>query len=397
VLGSRRPKKELEGTKKALSADEKLLAETKKMCAQAEEEYKARVAARNGELEAINETIKFLTGDEARALFEKTLSFVQVGRSAALSREALRMRSARAAISRIMSVARRNGDYAVLALATRTNLDAFTEVKADMDKMIAELQVQQKEEYEKHELCKKDIDSTEDSIKEAQWHQKNLEAEKLELENTIETLKNDIQTLKDAVAKAEQALKKAGEERKAENQVFQQAVQDQRATAMILKKAKARMDQFYSKGGAFAQEAAAPPPKKSFSGNYQKSGGSGAVLQMLSKIISDAEQAEAELVVDEQHDQEAFATYTTETKESIETDRKLVMDKESAMSKANAELSETNEKLLFKKTEIQKYEDLLMNLHNGCDYILKYFKVRQAARTEEMETIKEAKAILSGA
>merc|ERR1719326_2471222 len=40
-------KTDLEGTKAALSADEKLLAETKNMCAQAEEEYKARVAARN--------------------------------------------------------------------------------------------------------------------------------------------------------------------------------------------------------------------------------------------------------------------------------------------------------------------------------------------------------------
>merc|ERR1719443_2446901 len=55
VAGIADAKKDLEGTKKALSADEKLLAETKKMCAQAEEEYKVRVAARNEELKAINE------------------------------------------------------------------------------------------------------------------------------------------------------------------------------------------------------------------------------------------------------------------------------------------------------------------------------------------------------
>merc|ERR1719359_1195606 len=96
-------KKDLEGTKKALSADEKLLAETKKMCAQAEEEYEQRVAARNEELRAINETIKFLTGDEARALFESTLSLVQIGmiRTATLSKK----RMMQAATSRIMSVA----------------------------------------------------------------------------------------------------------------------------------------------------------------------------------------------------------------------------------------------------------------------------------------------------
>merc|ERR1719313_164145 len=102
---------DLEGTKKALSADEKLLAETKKMCAQAEEEYKVRVAARNEELKAINETIKFLTGDEARALFESTLSFFQVGmgRTATLSRK----RKVQAAISRIMGVARKHKNLAL--------------------------------------------------------------------------------------------------------------------------------------------------------------------------------------------------------------------------------------------------------------------------------------------
>merc|ERR1719326_2188549 len=115
-----------------------------------------------------------------------------------------------------------------------------------MDAMVAELQAQQKAEDEKHDTCKHDIDSTEDSIKEAEWQKKNIEATKLELENTIETLTNDIQSLKDAIAEAEQALKKAGEERKAENQVFQKAVSDQRATAAILKKAQARMAQFYN-------------------------------------------------------------------------------------------------------------------------------------------------------
>jgi len=387
---------DLDGTKEALSADEKLLAETKKMCAQAEEEYKVRVAARNEELRAIAETIKILTGDEARTLFESTLSFVQIDlvRTATLSRK----RMVQAAISRIMSVAKKHHSLALLALAMSTNLDAFTEVKAKIDALLAELQAQQKEEYEKHEKCKKDIDTTEDSIKEAEWQKKNLEATKLELENTIETLTNDITSLKDAIAAAEQALKKAGEERKAENQVFQKAVSDQRATAAILKKAQARMAKFYNaKAPELLQHGVAPPPEKTFAGKHQKSGGAGGVQQMLAKIISDAEQTEAELVVDEQHDQEAYATYAAETTAAIESDRQLVADKEEAMAKAKAELSETEEKLLFKETELEKYNDLLMNLHAECDYLIKYFSVRQSARAEEMETIKEAKAILSGA
>merc|ERR1719453_811627 len=136
----------------------------------------------------------------------------------------------RKAVWQILHVAKKNGNLVLTAMAARTDLDSFTKVKIMMDKMIAELEAQQKAEYEKHESCKTDIDGTEDEIKEAEYHKKKLQEKKLELENSIETLTSDIQGLNDEVASLEQALKKAGEERKAENAVFQKAVTDQRAT-----------------------------------------------------------------------------------------------------------------------------------------------------------------------
>merc|ERR1719375_2203220 len=139
-----------------------------------------------------------------------------------------------------------------------------------MDKMLAELQAQQKAEYEKWELCKKDIDETEDKIKAATWTKEELQEKKLDLENTIESLKDEI-------AAMEVALKKAGEERKAENQLFQQSVSDQRATVQILYKVQKRLQMYYNK--AFVQtQTAAPPPEKSFAGKYEKSGGAAGAM-----------------------------------------------------------------------------------------------------------------------
>merc|ERR1719316_1615923 len=175
-----------------------------------------------------------------------------------------------------------------------------------MDKMLAELQAQQKAEYEKWELCKKNIDETEDKIKAATWTKEDLEEKKLDLENTIETLKDEIEKLKDEVAAMEVALKKAGEERKAENQLFQQSVSDQRATVQILYKVQKRLQMYYNK--AFVQtQTAAPPPEKSFAGKYEKSGGAAGAMGLLAIIIQDAEGVEAELVVDEQHSQKNYA------------------------------------------------------------------------------------------
>merc|ERR1719229_1890712 len=146
------------------------------------------------------------------------------------------------------------------SLAVQVRLDQFTKVKQVMDKMMAELQKQQKEEYAKWETCKANIDKTEDDIKVGENVKKDLAEKHLGLTNTINTLKDEIAALKQQVAESEVALKEASEQRKAQNQLFQQEVADQRATINILQKALTRLRQFYG----FAQQepgaAVAAPP-----------------------------------------------------------------------------------------------------------------------------------------
>merc|ERR1719156_278351 len=382
-------KKDLDAAKEKLAADQASLAQVEKMCKQAEEEYAMRVPDRAEELQAINEAMKILTSDDARDLFGKTISFLQVGSTTD-------RRAMKEALWKVLRVAREHKNLALASLAIRAKLDAFTKVKEMMDKMLAELQAQQKAEYEKWELCKKNIDETEDKIKAATWTKEDLEEKKLDLENTIETLKDEIEKLKEEVAAMEVALKKAGEERKAENQLFQQSVSDQRATVQILYKVQKRLQMYYNK--AFVQtQTAAPPPEKSFAGKYEKSGGAAGAMGLLAIIIQDAEGVEAELVVDEQHSQKNYAAYAQDANDSIEAGRAAIAEKSQALAEAEAALSETEEALLANAAELAKLEELLNNLHLDCDYILKYFDLRQTARKEEMDAIVEAKAILSGA
>merc|ERR1719401_1254790 len=163
----------------------------------------------------------------------------------------------------------------MVALAVRSKLDAFTKVKEVMDKMLAELQKQQKEEYAKWEFCKESIDTTEDKIKAATRLKEDLADEHQNLVNTIETLEANIAMLKTEVADMEVSLKQAGEERHEANALYQTSVMDQRATIQILEKAMKRLNMFYNsteflqvrarqpmyKAGAGV--AAAAPPKPS--------------------------------------------------------------------------------------------------------------------------------------
>ena len=83
----------------------------------------------------------------------------------------------------------------------------------------------------------------------------------------------------------EVSLKSAGEDRKAENQIFQTSISDQRATVQILEKAMARLKEFYDLMQIQAhRQIPAPPPKPSSTG-YSKNAGAGGVMTLINMII----------------------------------------------------------------------------------------------------------------
>merc|ERR1719456_2087198 len=176
---------------------------------------------------------------------------------------------------------------------------------------------------------------------------------------------------------------------------------DARATVVILNKALARMKDFY--GGAALVEvkahipgaaSSAPPPTPK---GFTKSAGGGGVLQMLKRVITDTEMDEKALVVSENNAQEEFAQLVKDTSASLDADKAAIADKEEMKANAAGEKSEVQEAQLANDATLEKAKKLLSAHHTACDWIIKYFDLRQEARQEEMDSIEEAKAILSGA
>jgi len=398
-------KKEMEKTQAALSADEAFMLEMTKNCKIEDEAYAGRVKVRTEEIKALAETLEILTGDEARSLFDKTISLIQLRAvrqhvSRASTLQMMQEKAATRAMQRLVQVARKHKSWALASLAVRVKLDAFTKVKEAMDKMMAELKMQQKEEYDKNELCLKEFDETEDKIKVATNTKEDLGEKHTELSNTISTLTNQIKELEKEVADAQVSLKEAGEQRKSENQLYQTTMNDQRATITVLNMAKDRLKEFYTpKAAALVsvqqRSAVAPPPPKP--AGYEKSEMSGGVMQLLAKIISDAESTEIEIKMGEQKSQEEYATFVAATTASIDADREAIAEAEEQKASATGSKSETEESQLANGAELTKLEELLAATHQDCDYVVKYFDMRQKARAEEMDAIEEAKAILSGA
>eukprot|EP00747_Dinoflagellata_sp_TGD_P146199 gnl/TRDRNA2_/TRDRNA2_176665_c7_seq13.p1 gnl/TRDRNA2_/TRDRNA2_176665_c7~~gnl/TRDRNA2_/TRDRNA2_176665_c7_seq13.p1 ORF type:complete len:690 (+),score=275.16 gnl/TRDRNA2_/TRDRNA2_176665_c7_seq13:67-2136(+) len=389
-------KEDLEATKSVLASDQSFLADVTKECEVVDQEYEARVKVRNEELLALSETLKIVTSDEARDLFGKTISFIQVSavRQSGTVQVSAQERAKASAMRRIMKTAAKNKNWALASLAVHLSLDGFVKVKAAMDKMLVQLKKQQEEEYDKNEFCKKSIDETEDNIKVAQNEKDDLGETHTSITNEIETLTTDIKTLKAEVADMEIALKQAGEQRKTENLQFQQEVSDARATIKILNMALDRLKEFYNKSDLLQVKKQAQPEKP---GGYEKSGSAGGVMQMLAKIISDAEIMEQDLVMTEKNSQEDYVTFVSEATNSIEADRGAIAEKEEQLAQTEALKSENSEALMANGAETAKLKELLAARHVECDYVMKYFETRQKARKEEMDGIEEAKAILSGA
>merc|ERR1719281_679132 len=118
---------------------------------------------------------------------------------------------------------------------------------------------------------------------------------------------------------------------------------------------------------------------------------------MMQQIIEDAKSMEAETIRAEEDAQKAYEDFVKETNASIESKSKDIVNKSEEKAKAEADLVETKEAKDAVLLELEQLSNYNAELHQSCDFVMKNFELRQTARDEEIEALKQAKAILSGA
>merc|ERR1719158_2255730 len=117
---------------------------------------------------------------------------------------------------------------------------------------------------------------------------------------------------------------------------------------------------------------------------------------MIEQIVADAKSMEGDALKAEEQAQIAYETFVTETNAAITAATKEQTTSEENKAAAEVEKAETLEKLDSTMSEIESLYSENADLHKSCDYTLKNFDLRQAARTSEMESLKQAMSILSG-
>jgi len=386
-------KEDIEDTKNNLSADEQFLMMLKEKCSTTDAEWEQRQKTRQQEIEACSKALAILSSDDAHDMFTKTFNPALVQEESS-TRSDRRMKASEL----LANMAKKMASPRLAAIASQVKLDAFTRVKKAIDDMVAQLLQEKADEIKHKDFCVEEFNSNQLQTEKKERHKEDMLAKVQDLEMTIKALTDAIAGLKGEIVEMQVQMKRAGEDREKENKDFQQTVADQRASQKLLQSALGVLKSFYDKK-AFLQikeEPAGPPPPGGFK-EYKKSGAAGGVMGMIQQIIADAKAMEGEAIRAEEDAQKAYEDFVKETNASTETKSKDIANKSEEKAKGEGDLVQANQDKEATLLELEQLSNYNAELHQSCDFIVKNFEIRQTARDEEVEALKQAKAILSGA
>jgi len=423
-------KDDLSDTEKALAEDSKFLADLDANCATKKEEYEANMKIRAEEQVALAETIKVLNDDDALEMFKKTLpaasgAFVQLKVSTAAQKKQALARIADA--KRHASGHRPELDFIALALQGKTA--QFGKVIKMIDSMVKLLGEEQQDDDHKKEYCESQFDVADDKVKALEHSISGLESSIGALEESIATMASEIKALEAGIASLDASVAEATEMRKAENVEFSELMASDAAAKDLLVFAKNRLNKFYNPslyvapptttlsfedklyvqgGGVLAAslvqisahshgEVAPPPPPETAAAYAKKSSESTGVIAMIDMLIKDLTTEMTEAKSTEANSQTAYEEMMADSKEKRADDSKSLTDKQAAKAGAEADLNAATSEKEGTAKELMATEKYISSMHAECDWLLKYFDVRAEARAGEIDSLKKAKDVLSGA
>merc|ERR1719333_1872141 len=149
---------------------------------------------------------------------------------------------------------------------------------------------------------------------------------------------------------------------------------------------------------ALVDNGVAPPPPPETYGAYAKKGEmSSGVMAMMDMLTADLDKEIQTMQVEEKEAQEEYEEFIKTSAEKRAADTKSIAEDEAAKAGLEADIVAQEQEKKDTMKEAMAKADVLKDLHLECDWLLSNFEVRKAARAGEVDALKNAKAVLSGA
>jgi len=399
-------KEDLDDTAKALLEDKKFLGDLSANCALKAKENAANQKMRSEELLALADTIKILNDDDALELFKKTLP----GASAFMQMSVSAKDQQQQALA-IVRAAKGHGrpELNFLALALQGKKVNFAKVIKMIDTMTVTLKKEQQDDNDKKEYCEMQFDAADDKKKGLERSVSNLEKSIAKEKEAIATLADEIKALQEGIVALDKSVAEATEQRKEENADYSELMASDAAATELLGFAKNRLNKFYNPklykaptsavlADVSAHNGVAPPPPPATAAAFsKKSEESNGVIGMIDIMIKDLTKEMTEAKTTEKDAQGDYEQTMSDSAEKRALDSKTLADKTKAKAETNADMEAHGEEKAATTKTLMATLEYIQSLHAECDWLLQYFEVRKEARTGEIDSLKTAKSVLSGA
>merc|ERR550514_1923326 len=259
-----------------------------------------------------------------------------------------------------------------------------------------------------------------------------------EMTASSESLAEEIATLQSEVKALDKAVAEATEQRKEEHGEFLTFQSENSAAVQLIEAAKNRLFKVYRpnlhkeeqrrelteeerlaiaagapdprdaeeavpKGGIAgtgitALEQGAPPPPPDTWGAYQKKDGkSNGVIALMEMLAKELEDGITESKHDEETAQNDYERLMSDSQATRAQNVESITSNEAAKADLDTKIESTKQQKTSQETELSNIKQYITQLHANCDFLIENYDLRKAARENEIESLKNAKSVLSGA
>merc|ERR1719393_621729 len=147
---------------------------------------------------------------------------------------------------------------------------------------------------------------------------------------------------------------------------------------------------------ATARDDVAPPPPPATADAFKKKDAGGPVA-LIDKLKNELKMEIKENEYDEKEAQEDYEELMTDSAKKRAADSKTIPEKEVQKAKMEGDLEAAKKSKKAEDTNLLALKEYISGLHSQCDFLIENFETRKEARSNEIDALKKAVAVLSGA
>jgi len=350
----------------------------------------------------IEKALEILTGDDAKALFNKAIkpgmeTFLQLKSDVTAPRGK--------AIAALKNGAAKSKSLRLMAIAAEIKAGGhFDAVTGEIDKMMEVIKEEEKADIRKKDWCKDEIHKNEQEA--ARYEYKvakkdaligRLKAKLDEMEQTLVKTVEEIQNTKKDMQQMEDS-------RKQEHAEYQQAKKDDEGAVALLTSAIAALGSFYKNNPGESEFLQQPEferspdlaPDATFTKAGKSRGESKGILSIMTMLKEDLEDEITNAVKNEKENQFYFERSIHEAKTLLEELKEKKSSLELNIADANTEIDNEFEEREDQNELWKEEKDYLGTIQPDCEYLYETFEDRREKRNTETQSLIDAKGMLGG-